>query len=143
MCKVSIIIPVYNAETHLEKCVLSVMAQTLREFELLLIDDGSTDETPVLCDQYARQDSRVVVIHQPNSGVSAARNQGIAHAKGDYIGFVDADDWIEPGMYARLLSQGEATGSDIVMCDATTVYDDGTLQADTITQLSENTLFEE
>lgn len=140
MCKVSIIIPVYNAETYLKKCVRSIMEQTLREFELLLIDDGSTDGSSALCDQYAQQDSRVVVIHQPNAGVSAARNQGIAYAKGDYIGFVDADDWIEPDMYARLLSQGEATGSDVVMCDATTVYDNGTLQADTITQLSGNAI---
>lgn len=140
MSRVSVIVPIYNGEAELRKAVDSILNQTHTDIEIILVDDGSTDGSPMLCDQYAQQDSRVVVIHQPNAGVSAARNQGIAHAKGDYIGFVDADDWIEPDMYARLMSQGEATGSDIVMCDATTVYDDGTLQADTITQLSTNTI---
>lgn len=136
--KVSIIVPIYKAEEFLSHCVDSILKQTEKDFELILVDDGSPDNSGKLCDEYAKRDSRVKVIHQKNSGVSAARNAGIAAATGNYFGFVDSDDWIEPDMFEQLLNEAERTGSDVVMCDATTVYDDGRTQADTIMQLSEN-----
>ena len=135
---ISIIIPVYNAEKELKKCVESILRQTQKNIEIILIDDGSADASLSICQKYAEGDCRVKVVHQKNAGVSAARNAGIEMATGQYIGFVDSDDWIAPEMYERLLSEAERTGSDVVMCDATTVYDDGRTQADTITQLSEN-----
>jgi glycosyltransferase involved in cell wall biosynthesis len=140
MVKISVIIPVYQAEEFLAKCVDSVLAQTEHDLEVILIDDGSTDCSANICDEYSARDDRVRVIHKDNAGVSAARNTGIAEANGDYIGFVDSDDWIEPNMYERLLAEANKSGADIVMCDATTVYDNGRTQADTITQLSQNSI---
>lgn len=136
--ELSVIVPVYNAQQFLSKCIDSVLCQNEHDFELILVDDGSRDDSGKICDEYAKTDCRVKVIHQENSGVSAARNQGIAAAAGEYIGFVDSDDWIEQNMFERLLSEAKNTGADIVMCDATTVYDDGSVQADTITQLASN-----
>jgi len=133
--RISIIVPVYNVEKYLAKC-----AQDEENFELILVDDGSTDNSGSICDDYAEKDKRVCTIHQQNAGVSAARNAGIASASGKYIGFVDSDDWIEPNMFSRLLQVADETSADIVMCDATTVYSDGRIQADTITQLSGNTV---
>lgn len=138
MKKITVIIPIYNAEKHLERCVNSVLSQTQTDLEIILIDDGSSDNSPMICDSYASNNDNVKVIHQKNAGVSAARNAGIEAATGKYIGFVDSDDWIESKMFEQLLSEAERTGSDVVMCDATTVYDDGRIQGDTITQLSEN-----
>lgn len=138
--KISIIVPVYNAEPYISKCVDSILSQKENNLELFLIDDGSSDHSGEVCDKYAAQDNRVQVIHQKNAGVSAARNAGIAIAKGKYLGFVDSDDWIEPNMYERLLYVAEETDSNVVMCDATTVYSDGRTQADTITQLSGNSI---
>lgn len=142
MPKISVIVPVYKAESFLAKCVDSVLAQTEHDLELILVDDGSPDNSGNICDGYAVRDRRVRVIHKKNAGVSVARNTGIAVATGDYIGFVDSDDWIESDMYERLLKEASKSGSDIVMCDATTVYDDGKTQADTITQLSGNRILE-
>lgn len=139
---ISIIIPVYNAEKELKKCVESIIRQTQRDIEIILIDDGSVDASLSICQKYAEGDCRVKVVHQKNAGVSAARNAGIGMATGQYIGFVDSDDWIAPQMYERLLSEAERTGADVVMCDATTVYNDGRIQADTITQLSGNRILE-
>lgn len=142
MPRISIIIPVYDAEEKLMKCVDSIICQTQQDLEIILVDDGSTDGSLDICRKYAKMDCRVKVIHQNNAGVSAARNQGIAIALGKYIGFVDSDDWIEPDMFERLLQEAENTGADVVMCDATTVYDDGRTQVDTITQLSGNVILE-
>lgn len=133
--KLSIIVPVYNGEEFLAACVESIRRQTISEWELLLIDDGSADGSGRMCDGYAAADSRIRAIHKKNEGVSAARNDGLKLARGEYIGFVDADDWILPDMYERLLDRAETTGSDMVMCDATTVYDDGREEPDTIRQL--------
>lgn len=133
---VSIIVPAYNCEAHLGKCVDSIRNQTHRDLELILVDDGSTDGTAALCDTLAAQDSRIRVIHQPNGGVSAARNAGLAAATGHWIGFVDADDWIAPETYATALS----AGGDMVMWDAVTVFPDGSTEADTIDLLPENRL---
>lgn len=140
--KISVIVPIYNAEQFISKCVDSILSQTERSLELILVNDGSPDNSGKLCDEYAQQDGRVKVIHQKNAGVSAARNAGIAAATGNYFGFVDSDDWIEPDMFEQLLNEAERTGSDVVMCDATTVYDDGRTQADTITQLSGNRILQ-
>lgn len=111
---ISVIVPVYCAEKYLPVCVDSILAQTLREFELILVDDGSPDGSPALCDAMAARDSRVRVIHQKNGGVSAARNAGIRAAKGTYLAFVDADDWVEPDYLARLHQAMD--GADLVIC---------------------------
>lgn len=132
---VSVIIPVYNAEDYLTRCVDSILAQSLQSWELLLVDDGSTDGSGAVCDAYAKRDARIHVIHQKNGGISAARNAGLAVACGYYIGFVDADDWVEPEMFQALYDTAERSHSDIVMCDAVTVYPDGRTEQDTITQL--------
>ncbi len=93
--RVSVIVPVYNVEAYLEECVGSIRKQTLREIEIILVDDGSTDNCPKMCDQYAREDERIRVVHQKNAGASAARNVGLRIARGEYISFVDSDDWAD------------------------------------------------
>lgn len=138
MIKISVIIPIYNSEAYIEKCVSSVLNQTEKNIEVILVDDGSVDNSLKICKKISLQDDRVVVLHQENSGVSAARNKGISFAKGKYIGFVDSDDWIAPNMYEKMLCEAEKTSADIVMCDAETVYSNGNTQADTITQLPKN-----
>ena len=92
---VSIIIPVYNVGIYLEKCISSCLEQTYKRCEIILVDDGSNDGSEKICDDYAKKDARIKVIHQKNQGVSSARNAGMNCAEGDYIAFVDADDWIE------------------------------------------------
>ncbi len=134
----SLIVPVYKAERYLEKCVDSILHQNFQDWELLLIDDGSPDESPAICDRYAGKDSRVRVIHQKNAGVSAARNKGLELAQGEWIGFVDADDWIQPDMYEVLLT--ESRDADVVMCDALSVYENGKREPYTICQLPESCL---
>ena len=94
--KLSIIVPVYNVEQYLDKCIKSILNQTFKDFELILVDDGSIDNSGEICDEYAKKDSRVKVIHKKNGGLAAARNTGLIIARGDYVGFVDSDDWIEP-----------------------------------------------
>ena len=96
---ISIIIPVFNGENYLRQCIDSVISQTYKEWELILIDDGSTDQSPDICNAYATEDKRIKVIHQRNSGQATARNNGLALAKGEYISFIDCDDWLEPKMY--------------------------------------------
>ena len=99
MPELSVIVPVYNAEKYLHKCVDSILSHTYRDCELLLVDDGSPDQCGTICDAYAVQDSRVKVIHKANGGVSEARNVGLDQAKGNYISFIDPDDWVEPDMF--------------------------------------------
>lgn len=113
---VSIIIPVYNVETYLRQCLDSVLAQTLKDIEVIVVDDGSTDNSPAICDEYAARDTRVKVIHQSNAGRSAARNAALKVARGEYIGFVDSDDWIDPLMYEYMLEKITRTQSDIAVC---------------------------
>ena len=100
--KISIIIPVYKVENYLERCVQSVLKQTYPNLEIILVDDGSPDNCGTICDNYANENSNVSVIHQKNQGLSAARNNGMKAANGDFFGFVDSDDIIEPDMYERL-----------------------------------------
>lgn len=92
--KISVIVPVYNAEKYLRRCVGSILAQTFTDFELLLVDDGSTDASGAICDEYASADARVRVFHKPNGGVSSARNLGLDNARGEWIAFADADDYL-------------------------------------------------
>lgn len=99
---VSIIVPVYNTGKYLYKCLDSILNQTLQEIELILVDDGSDDNSGAICDFYSERDKRVRVIHKKNEGVSIARNVGMQAAKGEYIGFVDSDDWIEKEMYQEM-----------------------------------------
>lgn len=111
---VSVIIPIYKVDVFLKKCVDSVLNQTYNNIEVILVDDGSPDTCPEICDEYAKQDSRVRVIHKCNGGQSSARNAGINIAKGDYITFVDSDDWIDPNAYKNLVSSAVENNLDIV-----------------------------
>ena len=113
MCEISIITPVYKAELFLDRCVSSIQAQTLAGFELLLADDGSADRSGALCDQYALEDERIVVLHQPNQGQAAARNRALELVSGKYIGFVDSDDWVHPEMYRILVENAEKNRASI------------------------------
>lgn len=116
MPKISVIVPVYNVERFLPNCIESLMAQTIRDIEFILVDDGSPDHCGEICDRYALMDSRIRVIHQPNRGVSAARNAGLDAAEGEYIGFVDPDDWIAPEMYEAMIDAMEKHNADLVAC---------------------------
>lgn len=100
---ISVIVPVYNVEAYLPRCVDSILAQTYQDLEVILVDDGTPDRAGQICDEYAARDSRVRVIHKPNGGLSSARNAGIEIAAGEYLAFVDSDDWIEPEMYEHML----------------------------------------
>ena len=100
----SIIVPVYKVESYLARCVDSILAQTVSDFELILVDDGSPDRCGAICDEYAARDPRVRVIHKENGGLSSARNAGIDIARGQWLGFVDSDDWITPDCYEKLLA---------------------------------------
>ena len=114
---ISIIVPVYKVEPYLHQCVDSILKQTYQDIEVLLVDDGSPDKCGEICDEYARRDNRIRVFHTENKGLSAARNLGLREAKGEYIGFVDSDDWIEPSMFETLLRRLEETEADISVCE--------------------------
>lgn len=114
MPKVSIIIPVYNVEQYIVRCVDSVLNQTLSDLEVILVDDESPDNCPVICDQYKEKDSRVKVIHKKNGGLASARNTGLKIARGEYIFFVDSDDWIEPETIEELVEVADKYGVDFV-----------------------------
>lgn len=116
--KISVIIPVYKVKQYLEQCVESVINQTYRQLEILLIDDGSPDECPAMCDDYAQRDERVVVVHKENGGLASARNEGLDHATGEYISFVDSDDWIELDMYEKMIQMIRDENLDILCCTA-------------------------
>ena len=112
--KVSVVVPIYGVEKYLRQCVDSILAQTLRDIEVILVDDGSPDGCPAIIDEYATKDSRIVAVHQENGGYGRAVNHGIELAKGDYIGIVEPDDWIEPEMYEKLYRKAEQTSADLV-----------------------------
>ncbi len=113
---ISVIVPVYKTEAYLGKCVDSILAQTYPYIEVLLIEDGSPDRCGDICDEYTQKDSRVKTFHITNRGISAARNFGLRVAKGEYIGFVDSDDWIEPEMYSTLYRGLTESGADVSVC---------------------------
>lgn len=121
--KVSVIVPVYNIEGYLDRCIQSVLHQTYTNIELVLIDDGSTDSSGAICDSYAKTDSRVLVFHQKNAGVCAARNRGIESSTGDYITFVDGDDWIEADSLEKILKW--RANQDLDMIVARSYVNDG------------------
>lgn len=113
----SIIVPVYNVGSFLNTCIDSILAQTFTDFELILVDDGSTDGSEKICDEYAEKDSRIKVIHKENKGVVSARKTGLLAATGKYAGYVDGDDYIEPEMYEKMFFYMQKYDCDIVMCD--------------------------
>ena len=115
---ISVIIPVYNVEKYIRRCVESVLSQTFKDFELLLVDDGSPDHSGEICDEYAQKDPRVHVFHKSNGGASTARNCGLDHSQGDYISFVDADDYVEPTYLGDMLGAMTRCGADMVCCGA-------------------------
>ena len=113
---VSIVVPVYGVERYLDRCVNSLVGQTYRNIEIILVDDGSPDKSPLKCDGWAKQDDRIVVIHQQNAGVSAARNHGLDKAFGEYLYFVDADDYVEPNLIEILVNRAREDNAQIVFC---------------------------
>lgn len=144
--KVSIIVPVYNTEKYLHRCIDSILSQTFIDFELLLIDDGSKDSSGAICDEYASKESRICVFHKENGGVSSARNVGLDNAKGKWITFVDSDDWVE-SLYLEHLMM-ENANADLVIAYATVIHANGNSEkefypAQTITTGNFSLLFEE
>ena len=125
MKKVSVIIPIYNVEAYLHECVDSVRHQTYRELEIVLVDDGSSDCCGAICDEYAAQDDRIHVIHKENGGMSDARNAGLKEASGEFIYFLDSDDYIVPEAIELLVQKAESTQADIVMLDAVNFFEEG------------------
>ena len=119
---ISIIVPVYNAEQYLEKCVNSIINQTYTNLEIILVDDGSPDNCGTICDEWAKKDSRIKVIHEKNSGQSIARNAGLDNATGEYVGFIDSDDTVEPEMFEDLYNAID--GVDLAICGHSLVYED-------------------
>ena len=113
---ISVVVPVYNAEKYLAKCVESILAQTYQNLEIILVDDGSIDSSPKMCDDYASKDKRIRVIHKENGGASSARNAGLNVATGEFVAFVDGDDYIEQNMYELLLSKQQEGNYDLVFC---------------------------
>lgn len=126
----SVIVPVYNIEDCLERCVNSIRSQTERNLEILLVDDGSTDGSGALCDRLAKEDGRIRVFHKENGGSSSARNLGIERARGEWLGFVDSDDWIDPEMYALLLQEAAGRGADIAQASRDEIDEDGNRRPD-------------
>ncbi len=122
---ITIVVPIYNVEAYLHKCIDSILAQTYKYLEIILVNDGSTDSCGAVCDEYALKDARIKVIHQKNKGVSAARNIGLAQAGGTYIGFVDPDDWIAPDMYQCLYTELINQKADMAVCEIFIVTDKG------------------
>lgn len=120
----SIIIPVYNVEPYLPECLDSILAQTFTDFEVLLIDDGSTDGSPGLCDKYAGRDGRIRCFHKENGGHMSARQEGFRQSLGKYISFVDSDDWIAPVMYEKMCDAAKKTDADVICCNYTSVAPD-------------------
>lgn len=112
----SIVVPVYNVKKYVQHCIESLINQTYTNLEIILVDDGSTDGSGILCDELAEKDKRIQVIHKPNGGLSDARNTGIDIASGKYIGFVDSDDWVSPDMYEKMLESMIKENADIVVC---------------------------
>lgn len=120
--KVSIIVPIYNVEKYLSRSIESIQRQTLRDIEIILVNDGSVDNSLGVCKEYQSKDNRIKVIDKPNGGVSSARNKGLDVATGEYIGFIDPDDWIEPEMYEKLYQQLRVTDADVCMCNYVIEY---------------------
>lgn len=128
--KVSVIIPIYKVERFIDECLKSVVAQTHSNLEIILVDDGSPDNCPKICDDWKKQDDRIQVIHKENGGLSSARNAGLNIATGDYIIYVDSDDWISKDMIETMLEYCVSKQVDMAMCGITRVYENGDMQVD-------------
>ncbi|MGN0527796.1 MAG: glycosyltransferase family 2 protein [Eubacterium sp.] len=115
--KISIIVPIYKIEEYIKQCVDSIIAQSYTDLEIILVDDGSPDNCPKICDKYAEKDSRVKVLHKQNGGLMSARQAGLKIAAGEYVGFVDGDDWIEPNMYEKFANLIDKYKPDMAMCE--------------------------
>lgn len=120
---ISIIVPVYNVEKYLSKCLESIINQTYKNLEIILVDDGSTDKSGIICDKYIEKDNRIRIIHKNNGGLSDARNKGLDMAKGEYVGFVDSDDFIAEDMYECLYNFAQKNNLDVAMCSSCDVYE--------------------
>ena len=125
MCRVSVIVPVYQVEAYLAKCLDSILAQTFTDFELILVDDGTRDDCPRIMTRYAAMDARIRCIHKENGGLSSARNAGLDIAQGEYIAFVDSDDTVEPTMLADAVAAAQRTGAQLVIYNYRLVTEDG------------------
>lgn len=130
--KVTVVVPVYNVEIYLNRCINSIINQTLKEIEIILVDDGSTDQSGKICDDYLEKDKRIKVIHQKNMGLSCARNAGIKIASADYICFIDSDDYIEIDMLEYLYEKALKYKSDIICCGFSSIYENGKKEKITI-----------
>ena len=119
---ISVIIPVYNVATYLPKCLDSVLSQSYSDIQIILINDGSTDNSGLICDEYTARDSRIIVIHQKNAGAAAAKNAGLCVANGKYLSFVDSDDYLEPDAYIHMVAMLEANHADVIQCAYNDVY---------------------
>lgn len=129
---ISIVVPVYNVEKYLKRCLESILSQTMKNLEIILVDDGSTDQSGIICDEYAKKDSRIKVVHKKNGGLSSARNAGLAIAQGEYVGFVDSDDDIENIMYERMYETIEIENVDFVMSDYIRIPENGEIYLKTL-----------
>lgn len=125
--KISVVVPIYNVELFLERCLDSLIRQSYRNLELILINDGSTDKSGEICEIYKKRDNRIKVVHKNNGGLSEARNVGIDHATGDYIAFIDSDDWIHEEYFSILYNILQKTRSNIAVCDFLKVYESNNL----------------
>ncbi len=123
--KISVTVPVYNTSRYLYQCLNSLAVQTLQDIEFIIVDDGSTDNSGIICDAYSKKDSRFKVIHQPNGGSAVARETGLKNAVGDFIIVCDSDDWVEPTIYEILYNKAISTNADMVTCGFFTEYDNG------------------
>ena len=122
---ISVVVPAYNIEKYIERCIKSILSQTYSNLEIIIVDDGSTDNTASIIDQYALKDTRIIPIHKKNGGVSSARTEGINRASGDWIGFVDGDDVIEENMYEVLINNAKKYDADISHCGYQMIFPDG------------------
>ena len=122
--KISVIVPVYNVEQYLKRCVDSILAQTEKDLEIILVDDGSTDSSGSMCDAYAKQQERITVLHKKNGGLTSAWKAGLEKAEGEYTGFVDSDDWIDEDMYERMLRLAEKEKADVTVCGLVFDFED-------------------
>ncbi len=114
--KVSIIVPVYNVEKYLKRCLDSLISQTLKDIEIICVNDGSKDNSDKILEEYARKDSRIIIINQENQGISVARNNGMDIAKGKYVGFVDSDDWVDSDFFEKLYNAAEKNNAQMAVC---------------------------
>lgn len=127
--KISIVVPVYNVENYLDRCMDSLLHQTLKDIEIILVNDGSPDNSPAMCDEYARRDARVKVVHKENAGLGMARNSGLEIATGEYVAFVDSDDFVDLNMYELLFDEAKIKQLDILFCGFYTYKDNAIVKA--------------